>query len=97
MSTENISAFFNQVNATPELAAKLDLATAETYARIAREAGFPFSAEEFLSERQTALDDQALGEVAGGVAGPGFPVDQSRNEVDKLFSRNRAQHWNRMF
>ena len=73
MSTDNISAFLEKARTDEALAARVrsidaesDVAAAEALARLASEAGLPFTAEEFLASRSNDLSDADLEQVAGG-------------------------------
>lgn len=76
MNSENIEAFFEKAKSHPELNQKisaLDAAApqvaAESLAQLSREAGHPFTAEEFLEYTQaknSELADSDLSSVAGG-------------------------------
>ena len=73
MSMDNITAFLEKARTDETLAAKVrsidaesDAAAAEALARLATEAGLPFTAEEFLASRSNDLSDADLEQVAGG-------------------------------
>lgn len=74
--SQNIAAFFEKVQSSPELQQKLEAIEenllqqkAESIASLSREAGTPFSATDFLAattEAAKELDETALDAIAGG-------------------------------
>lgn len=74
MSTENIAAFEQKLQATPSLQAgilELQKATqqklADQMAALSAEQSLPFTAGEFLRFQTSELSDESLTEVAGGL------------------------------
>lgn len=75
MSTASLSDFLNRAMEDPVLIERIAAIHAENAQRLAealsalsREAGTPFTAEEFLAVQAQALSDAELEGVAGGVA-----------------------------
>lgn len=85
MSTDNITTFFSKVESDPSLVKKINLATAEAFASVAREEGQPFTAEEFLAFQKAELSDEALEQVAGG-----FNLGEALSQIFK--SREKGDY-----
>jgi predicted ribosomally synthesized peptide with nif11-like leader len=96
MSNQNIEAFLEKVEGSPELLVRIAevhraaaQATAEGMAALATELGVPFTAAEFLeagSALEKEIAESEMAEVAGGLSLPGFTspkvIDFSRVDDD---------------
>lgn len=81
MSVENAIEFYKKMATDPAFRAKLEVATPDQRVRLAREAGFTFSRQDYEKavslvedSRKGELSDKDLEKVAGGIAVTDIPV-----------------------